>query len=462
MAENTSRETLASRLGFILLSAGCAIGLGNVWRFPFIVGQYGGGIFVLLYLLFLLILGFPIMMTEMAVGRGGRSNLVGAFRNLAASRKKTWLWLARIMISGCLILMIYYTSVSGWLVSYTGYYARGTLESATSVADVGQFFNNLLASPSRATCYMIIATLLGTLVCWFGVQNGVETCVKYMMGALMVLIFVLVCYSLTTKGAKEGLVFYLKPDWGRFSKAPIETVFAAMGQAFFTLSLGVGSMEIFGSYLSWKKSLATECAWIIVLDTFVALSAGLIVFPICKSYGIDVAQGPGLMFVSLPVAFNSMPFGRLWGTLFFLFMSLAALTTIIAVFENLIAYLQDEHRAGRKAATTAVGLGVILLSLPCVFGYNILGDVHPLGGSSTILDFEDFIVSQNLLPLGSLVITLFCFSKLGWGRDNFVAEIEEGQGWRVPKTVLFYWQYILPLIIIVIFVMGYYQMFFRK
>ena len=477
MADNAPRETLATRLGFILLSAGCAIGLGNVWRFPFIVGQYGGGIFVLLYLLFLIILGFPIMMSEMAVGRGGRANLVGSFCNLASSQRKAWTWLARIMISGCLILMIYYTTVSGWLFSYTGYFARGTIsnlatESSISIAStnladersfivmiVGKFFSELIKSPWRSTGYMVLATVLGTLICWFGVQKGVEKCVKYMMSALLVLMVVLAVYALCTPGAKEGLAFYLKPDFANFVKAPLETVFAAMGQAFFTLSLGVGSMTIFGSYLSWKKSLAVECAWIIVLDTFVALSAGLIVFPICKSYGIDVAQGPGLMFVSLPVAFNSMPLGRFWGTLFFLFMSLAALTTIVAVFENLIAYLQDEHGFGRKASTLIVGIGVAMLSLPCVFGYNLLSNIHPLGGQSTILDFEDFIVSQNLLPIGALAITVFCFSKAGWGREKFIAEVEEGQGWHFPKPVIGYWQYAIPLVIIVIFIMGYYNMF---
>ncbi|MBQ7649857.1 MAG: sodium-dependent transporter, partial [Victivallales bacterium] len=457
MAETSSRETLATRLGFILLSAGCAIGLGNVWRFPFIVGQYGGGIFVFLYIFFLLILGFPIMMAEMAIGRGGHSNLVGSFRNLASSHKTAWTWLARIMISGCLILMIYYTTVSGWLFSYSGYYLRGTLTGAEDAAATGGFFNGLLASPVRSLGYMILAIALGTLVCWFGVQKGVENCVKYMMTLLLALMILLAVYALFTPGAKKGLEFYLKPDWNNFIGAPLETLFAAMGQAFFTLSLGVGSMTIFGSYLSWKKSLAVECIWIIVLDTFVALCAGLIVFPICKSYGIDAAQGPGLMFVSLPVAFNAMPLGRFWGSLFFLFMSLAALTTIVAVFENLIAYLQDEHGIGRKAATLIVGAGVAILSLPCVFGYNLLSGIHPLGNESTILDFEDFIVSQNLLPLGALALTIFCFSKAGWGKDKFIAEVEEGQQWRFPKAVIHYWRYAIPLIILVIFVMGYYN-----
>ena len=412
MTEQTnSRETLASRLGFIFLSAGCAIGLGNVWRFPFIVGQYGGGIFVFLYLFFLVILGFPILMTEMAVGRGGKSNLVGAFRNLVTSHTTAWVWLARVMVSGCLILMIYYTTVSGWLFSYAGYYARGSLTACATPDKSGAFFSALLASPGRSAGYMLLAVALGTIICWFGVQKGVEQVVKYMMGALLVLMVVLAGYALTLPGAKEGLAFYLKPDWNHFALNPLETTFAAMGQAFFTLSLGVGSMTIFGSYLSWKKPLAVECAWIIALDTAVALCAGLIIFPICKEYGVDVAQGPGLLFVSLPNAFHSMPLGRLWGALFFIFMSLAALTTIVAVFENLIAYLQDEHRLGRHTATLAVGLAVAILSLPCVFGYNLWNAVHPLGGTSTILDFEDFIVSQNLLPLGSLCLCIFAFAK---------------------------------------------------
>ncbi|MBR6470565.1 MAG: sodium-dependent transporter [Victivallales bacterium] len=462
MTESTNnRETLASRLGFILLSAGCAIGLGNVWRFPFIVGQYGGGIFVFLYLFFLLILGFPILMTEMAVGRAGQANLVGSFRNLATRHAAVWTWLARIMISGCLILMIYYTAVSGWLFSYAGYYARGSLANCATPNEYGAFFNGLLASPGRSAAYMLLAVALGTVICWFGLKNGVETTVKYMMGALLVLMILLAGFALTTPGAREGLAFYLKPDWGHFVQNPLETTFAAMGQAFFTLSLGVGSMTIFGSYLNWKKSLATECAWIIALDTFVALCAGLIIFPICKSYGVDVAQGPGLLFVSLPNAFSNMMFGRLWGTHFFIFMSLAALTTIVAVFENLIAYLQDEHRFGRATATLAVGAGVALLSLPCVFGYNLWKNCHPLGGDSTILDFEDFLVSQNLLPLGSLCLCLFAFAAIGWGKPRFVAELESGQSWKFPRCILVYWQYLLPLVILAVFAMGYWQMFFH-
>ena len=459
MPETSTRETLASRFGFIMLSAGCAIGLGNVWRFPFVTGQYGGGIFVLLYLFFLIVLGFPVLMAEMAVGRGGRSNLVGAFRNLAARHRQMWVWIARILIGGCLILMIYYTCVSGWLFAYTGYYARGTITGLADAAQTGKFFGDLIGSAGRSTPYMLLAVALGTFVCWFGLQRGVEKCVKIMMCALLVLMLVLVGYAMTTPGAAEGLRFYLKPDWGRFVHNPLETVFNAMGQAFFTLSIGVGSMTIFGSYLNWKKSLAAECAWIIAMDTFVAFCAGLIVFPICKTYGIDVAAGPGLLFVSLPNAFNAMPAGRVWGTLFFLFMSLAALTTIVAVFENLIAFLQDERKMARRAATLCVGLTVAVLSLPCVFGYNLLAFLHPMGGNSTILDFEDFIVSQNLLPLGSLLIVLFCFLESGWGSRRFVAELVEGQPWRFPRAALLYWRCGLPLIILFVFVMGYYSMF---
>ncbi len=459
MTEQSSRETLATRLGFIMLSAGCAIGLGNVWRFPFIVGKFGGGIFVFLYLFFLLVLGFPVLMTEMAIGRGGRSNLVGSFRNLATSHKVGWTWLARIMISGCFILMIYYTCVSGWLFAYSGYFVRGTNATCMDATGNGEFFTKLISSPARSTGYMLLATLLGTIICWFGLQKGVENGVKYMMSALIVLMVVLAGYAMTTPGMREGLAFYLTPNWNNFIERPLETVFAAMGQAFFTLSLGVGSMTIFGSYLSWKKPLAKECAWIILLDTFVALCAGLIVFPICKSYGVDVNQGPGLLFVSLANAFNNMPFGRLWGTLFFLFMSLAALTTIVAVFENLIAYLQDEHAFPRRKATLCVGLAVAVLSLPCVFGYNLLAFIKPLGRDSTILDFEDFIVSQNLLPLGALAMTLFCFAKSGWDEKHFMKELEAGQTWHIPSLICLYWKHILPIIILIVFVMGYIQMF---
>ncbi len=459
MTEQSSRETLATRLGFIMLSAGCAIGLGNVWRFPFIVGKFGGGIFVFLYLFFLLVLGFPVLMTEMAIGRGGRSNLVGSFRNLATSHTVGWTWLARIMISGCFILMIYYTSVSGWLFAYTGYFARGVNTAFASAESSGKFFDELTKSPSRSTLYMLLATLLGSVICWYGVQKGVEKYVKYMMCALIVLMVVLAGYALTTPGMREGLAFYLCPNWNNFTQKPLETIFAAMGQAFFTLSLGVGSMTIFGSYLNWKKPLAKECGWIILLDTLVALCAGFIVFPICKSYNVDVGQGPGLIFVSLPNIFNNIPLGRIWGTLFFLFMALAALTTIVAVFENLIAYLQDEYSFPRRKATACVGLAVAMLSLPCVFGYNLLAFIKPLGGNSSILDFEDFIVSQNLLPLGALAMTLFCFSKSGWGESKFMNELEEGQPWHIPSAIRIYWKYILPVVILLIFAMGYIQMF---
>ena len=459
MTEHSSRETLATRLGFIMLSAGCAIGLGNVWRFPFIVGKYGGGIFVFLYLFFLLVLGFPILMSEMAIGRGGRSNLVGSFRNLATSNTVGWTRLARILISGCFILMIYYTTVSGWLFAYTGYFARDVNAAFASAESSGKFFDELTKSASRSSLYMLLATLLGSVICWFGVQKGVEKYVKYMMCALIVLMVVLAGYALTTPGMHEGLAFYLSPNWNKFTQRPLETVFAAMGQAFFTLSLGVGSMTIFGSYLNWKKSLAKECAWIILLDTLVALCAGLIVFPICKSYGIDVNQGPGLLFISLANAFSNMPLGRLWGTLFFLFMALAALTTIVAVLENLIAYLQDEHTFSRQKATLLVGVAVAVLSLPCVFGYNLLACIKPLGGSSTILDVEDFVVSQNLLPFGALTLIIFCFGKSGWGSQRFIEELETGQNWHYPRPVLLYWKYILPIIILVVFAMGYIQMF---
>ena len=459
MVGQSSRESLATRVGFIMLSAGCAIGLGNVWRFPFIVGKYGGGIFVFLYLFFLAALGFPILMTEMAIGRGGRSNLVGAFRNLAKSHVTAWTWVARILISGSFILMIYYTCVSGWLFSYTGYFARGTNAMCMDAASNGEFFGQLISSPIRSAGYMVLATFLGSLICWFGLQKGVETCVKHMMSVLLLLMILLAGYALSTPGMREGIAFYLTPNWNHFIEKPLETIFAAMGQAFFTLSLGVGSMAIFGSYLSWKKPLAKECAWIILLDTFVALCAGLIIFPICKSYSVDVSQGPGLLFVSLANAFNNMPLGRLWGSLFFLFMSLAALTTIVAVFENLIAYLQDEHKLSREKSTLIVGLAVAILSLPCVFGYSLLSWVKPLGASSTILDFEDFVVSMNLLPLGALFITLFCFWKSGWGEKRFKEELEIGQQWHFSRAVWLYWKYILPIIILAVFIMGYWQMF---
>lgn len=460
MSEN--RETLASRLGFILLSAGCAIGLGNVWRFPFIVGKYGGCIFVLLYLLFLALLGFPLLMTEMAVGRGSHANQVHAFYNLSHKFKSVWGFLGLLGFLGCLLLMMYYTSVSGWLLTYTKEYIAGGITSCVTPEDFGDFFGKTISSPVQAAIYMGIVCVLGGGVCALGLKRGVEGIVKILMMVLLVLMIVLAIRSATLPGAKEGLKFYLLPNWENFMENPLETIFAAMGQAFFTLSIGIGSMEIFGSYLNWKTSLAKECIWIIILDTLVALSAGFIIFPICASKGIDMGTGPGLVFVSLPNVFSMLPAGQLWGSIFFAFLFMAALTTVIAVFENLLALFIDSKWVSRPIAALLVTFAVIVLSLPCVFGFSIWSGFQPLGQGTGILDLEDFLVSQNLLPLGGVIFLVFSISKAGWGYDNFLKELQAGQSWAFPKAVLFYWKWILPIIILGVFVLGYWQMFFAS
>lgn len=455
----SNRETLASRLGFILLSAGCAIGLGNVWRFPFIVGKYGGSIFVLLYLFFLALLAFPILLTEMTVGRGSRANLVHAFHKLAHRNKRLWAVLGGVLFSGCLILMMYYTNVTGWLLLYTKGYLFQDFHGCATPESFGQMFQSIVSDPVQAVTAMVISCLVGGVVCAIGVKKGVESVVKVLMLALLVLMLVLAGYALTLPNAAEGLRFYLLPNWEHFLHNPLETIFAAMGQAFFTLSIGIGSMEIFGSYLDWKVSMTRECLCIIALDTLVALAAGLIIFPVCASQGIDVSAGPSLVFISLPNIFSLLPGGGFWGTLFFAFLATAALTTVIAVFENLVAFPMDAHWLGRKGAALAVTLIVILLSLPCVLGFGPWSHIQPMGPNSTILDLEDFIVSQNLLPLGGISFILFCASNAGWGEKNFLAELEEGQDWRFSRGMVHYWRYVLPTLILVIMLMGYCQKF---
>jgi neurotransmitter:Na+ symporter, NSS family len=471
METSNTRETLGSRLGFLMLSVGCAVGLGNVWRFPFICGKYGGGWFVLLYLLFLVLLGFPVLMMELAVGRAGRANIVGSYRKLAQHDGNFWAAIAKIIFCGNVVLMIYYTTISGWLLAYTRYYVGGEIMKCSQVSEsgellieqsrnmIGEFFGGLAASPGRSLLYMLITVALGALVCSGGVRKTVESSAKYMMSALFVLLFILVVHSLRLSGAAEGLKFYLVPNWANFSSHISETVFAAMGQAFFTLSLGVGSMEIFGSYLGWKKSLAGESASIIIMDTIVATGAGLIIFPACYTYGVEPNAGPGLIFMSLPNVFQQMPGGRFWGVLFFLFMTFAAFSTVIAVFENIIAYAIDEWKIKRWQASLMVGLGIAALSVPCVLGFNVWSDFHPFGGSTGILDLEDFVVSQNLLPLGSLLTALFCCWGIGWGMNGFIDELNEGQNWKWPKFFQTYCRFAVPVIILVIFVFGYINFF---
>ncbi len=457
-----ARENLSSRIGFIFLAAGCAIGLGNIWRFPFITGQSGGGMFVLLYLLFLAILGFPILVMELALGRAAQQNLIGAYRKLAVPAGRfRWHWGGYVFFSGNLLLMMFYTTVSGWLLAYAWGYLNGDLMAQQTPELVNQYFLNLIGDPLASGGYLLLVVLLATVLCACGLQRGVESSVKVMMALLFSMLLVLALRALTLPGAGEGLRFYLAPDLDRLRETGVaRTVYNAMGQAFFTLSLGVGSMAIFGSYIKQDHSLTKESIWIILLDTTVALLAGCIIFPVCFSFDVNVSSGPGLIFQSIPNIFVQLAGGRWWGVLFFLFLALAALTTVVAVFENLIAFVMDEFQLRRTWASALVGVAVFVLSLPCALGFNLLSWIQPLGPGSTVLDLEDFIVSQNLLPLGSLFALVFCVSRYGWGWDKFVAEADAGHGLRFPRFLRWYLCWVLPLIILTVFVCGYWEKFF--
>ncbi len=452
------REKFSSRLGFILISAGCAIGLGNVWRFPYITGKYGGAAFVLIYLVFLVILGMPIMAMEFAVGRASRKSAARSFHVLEPKGTK-WHIEGYIAMAGNYLLMMFYTTVGGWMISYIFKIASGSFHGLKP-DEVGDVFNGMLASPGSMTFWMIVAVLLAFGICSMGLQNGVERITKVMMSFLLVILVVLCIRSVTLPGAGAGLRFYLIPDFSRIVENGIgEVIFAAMGQAFFTLSLGIGAMAIFGSYISRDRTLMGESVNICILDTVVALMAGLVIFPACFAFGVDPGEGPGLVFVTLPNIFNQMAGGRLWGTLFFVFMSFAALSTIIAVFENIISFGIDLWGWTRKKSVLVNLILILVLSMPCVLGFNVWSGIAPLGAGSTIQDLEDFIVSNNLLPLGSLMYLLFCTSHYGWGWDRFIAEADAGKGIKFPQWTRFYVSYILPLIVLFIFVMGYWQKF---
>ena len=454
------RGSFSTRLGFILVSAGCAIGLGNVWRFPYITGQYGGASFVLIYLVFLAILGLPIMVAEFAVGRASVRSVAMSFDALEPAGTK-WHLYKYGAIAGNLLLMMFYTTITGWMVYYLYVMMAGGFEGLDA-AGVGAVFGDLLASPVTMTVCMAAVVALCGGVCYLGVERGVERITKWMMIALLLLMIVLAVNSVLLPGSGEGLRYYLWPDFDRLVEHGVqEVVFAAMGQAFFTLSLGIGALAIFGSYIGRTKRLTGEAVWVIVLDTFVALMAGLIIFPACFSYGVSPASGPNLLFVALPNVFNHMPLGRLWGSLFFLFMLFASMSTVIAVFENLICSFIELIRKDRRII---IGWGIpaiVLLSMPCILGFNVWSGFMPFGEGSGVLDLEDFFVSNNLLPLGSLVYLLFCTSRYGWGWDAFIREADTGQGMAFPKWTRFYVTWILPLIVLVIFVNGYYALFFK-
>lgn len=446
------RDRFSSRLGFILISAGCAIGLGNVWRFPYIVGKYGGAAFVLVYLFFLVVLGLPIMVMEYAVGRASQKSAATSFDVLEPKGTK-WHFAKVISILGNYFLMMFYTTVTGWMLIYFFKMLRGEF-NALNTSEVGNIFNSMLADPTLLIGFMGVVVVLGVIVCARGLQKGLEKISKFMMLALLALMGVLALRSLTLDGAFEGVKYYLVPDFGKMVEAGFgEVVFAAMGQAFFTLSLGIGSIQIFGSYLDKDRSLLGESITVVLLDTFVALMAGLIVIPACFAYGVNPQEGPGLVFVTLPNIFASMPLGQLWGALFFLFMSFAALTTVFAVFENIFAYTMDLFGWDRKKSIVINGILLFVLSLPCALGFNVWKDILIFG--MDIQTFEDFVVSNNLLPLGSLVYLLFCTSKKGWGWDNFIREADSGEGLKFPKCLRGYATYILPIIILYILIQGY-------
>ena len=455
------RETFSSRLGFVLISAGCAIGLGNVWRFPYITGKYGGAAFVLLYLLFLVILGLPVMVMELAVGRASQRSIALSFQRLEPKGSK-WHWYSYVGFAGNYLLMMFYTVIAGWLLHYFVKMLRGDFVGLDTEGVAGQF-GQLMGAPGVMTLYMAIVVCIGMLVCVQGLRNGVERVNKIMMVCLLALMVVLAVNSVMLEGAGEGLRFYLQPNFHNLvydaegSWILGEVVFAAMGQAFFTLSLGIGAIAIFGSYIGKEHRLAGEALRIGVLDTCVAFVAGLIIFPACSAFGVSTGEGPSLVFITLPNIFNAMPMGRLWGAAFFLFLSFAALSTVIAVFENIISFTMDRWRMSRKKAVLINFAGVLVLSMPCVLGCSLWSGFTVLG--MDISGIEDFLVSQNILPLGSLLYVLFCTSKRGWGWDRFLAEANQGDGLAFPKGVRFYVSYILPLIVLFIFVMGYWNQF---
>ncbi len=449
------REHFASRIGFILVAAGCAIGLGNVWRFPYITGEYGGGAFVLLYLIFLVILGLPVMVMEFAVGRASQKSCAQAFDILEPRRRFHWFsWWGYI---GCMILMMFYTTVAGWMVAYIPKMASGAFNGADATV-TGELFNSMLASPGELVGWMLVAVLIGFVICAMGLQKGVERITKWMMAILFVAMIALCIRSMTLPGAGEGIAFYLVPDFSRMFAGGWatfgEAVYAAMGQAFFSLSLGIAAMEIFGSKVGRDRSLTGEAVNVTALNTLVAILAGLIIFPACFAYNITPDSGPSLVFVTLPVVFGQMPLGNVWGALFFVFMSFAALSTVIAVFENLISFTMDKWGVSRLRAVAINGILVVVLSLPCALGFNVLSGAT-IPGIGDIQTIEDFIVSNNMLPLGSLIFVLFCTTRYGWGWDKFLAEADAGEGMKFPAKTRLWVKYGIPVLIVIIFIMGY-------
>lgn len=457
------RERFKSRLGFILLSAGCAIGIGNIWRFPYVVGTNGGGIFVLTYIIFLVILGVPLLSMEYAIGRASKKSIMQAYQTLEP-KKKVWTLHGKIALAGNYILMMFYSTVSGWMGYYFIKYLLGDFEGLSS-AQIGGTFEELLANPITLMIAMIVMVFIGFFVCSFGLQNGVEKITKVMMIALLGLIVVLAVHSMTLEGGAEGLKFYLVPDFKKISEVGLFSIIvSAMNQAFFTLSIGMGSMMIFGSYIDGKKSLLGESITVSALDTFVAVIAGLIIFPACFAYGVQPDKGPSLVFITLPNVFANMAGGRIWGMLFFLFMTFASLSTLIAVFENIMACCMDGFGWGRIKSAIINFFIVAIGSVPCVLGFNLWSGFQPLGAGSTILDLEDFLVSNLILPFGSIIILLFCVLKQGWGYKNFMAEVNRGDGLKLPnnKFIRLYFTFVVPILVFLLIAIGIINVFFAK
>ena len=448
------RDKLGSRLGFILLSAGCAIGIGNVWKFPYVVGQSGGGLFVLIYLFFLVILGIPVLTMEFSIGRAAQKSPAKMYEQLEPKGSK-WHIHGKVSLIGCYLLMMFYTTVAGWMLKFFVSTASGELVGMDTAAVENHFNVDVLGDPVSLIGYMGIVVVIGVLVCLIGVQNGLEKVTKVMMLALLAIMVVLAVNSFTMPRGAEGLAFYLLPDFSAIEKVGITNILvSAMNQAFFTLSIGMGSMAIFGSYIGKDHSLLGESVNVALLDTFVAVASGLIIFPACSAYGVDVTSGPKLLFITLPNIFNNIPLGRLWGSLFFVFMSFAALSTVLAVFECIIANTMDLWGLSRKKACLINGILLFLLSVPCCLGFNILSGFQPLGAGSTILDLEDTVVSNFILPLGSFVFILFCVTKKGWGWDNFVNEANTGKGLKIKRFMKGYMTYVLPVLVMFVFIMG--------
>lgn len=449
------REKFGSRMGFILLSAGCAIGIGNVWRFPYIAGMYGGGMFVLFYLIFLIAMGVPVMTMEFAVGRASRKSIIKSFTELERPGQK-WHLHGYLGMAGNYLLMMFYTTVAGWMLHYFYLMLTGKF-TGKDQTQVASMFQGMLESPTILLTVMVIVVVSGILICSLGLQNGVERITKMMMSLLLLIIVILALRSITLPGGMEGLKFYLLPDVQRMREVGIfQTITAAMNQAFFTLSLGLGSMAIFGSYIDKSRTLLGESVNIAVLDTFVALVSGLIIFPTCFSFDISPDMGPSLIFITLPNIFNNMTGGRVWGTLFFVFMSFAAFSTILAVFENIISCGMDLFDWSRQKSCLINLAALIVLSLPCVFGFNIWSSFQPLGEGSAVLDLEDFIVSNVLLPVGSLIYLLFCTTRFGWGFDKYEKETNTGEGLKLPRGIRFYVTYILPILLLFLILEGWF------